>query len=46
MHFVPYPANNSAVWVAKRVPDDEVTAVMNMFTIREVDLKDDANYLA
>jgi dipeptidase len=46
MHFVPYPLNNSAVWVAKRVPDDEVTVVMNMFTIREVDLNDDANYLA
>jgi dipeptidase len=36
MHFVPYPANNSAVWVARRVPDDEVTVAMNMFTIREV----------
>ena len=46
MHFVPYPANNSAVWVAARVPDDEVTVVMNMFTIRQVDLADEANYLA
>ena len=46
MHFTPYPANNSAVWVARRVPDDEVAVVMNMFTIREVDLADEANYLA
>ena len=46
MHFVPYPRTNSAVWVARRVPDDHVTVVMNMFTIREVDLSDDRNYLA
>ena len=46
MHFVPYPVNNSAVWVAQRVPDDEVTVVMNMFTIREFDLEDTENYLA
>ena len=31
MHFVPYPETNSAVWVAKRVPDDEVTVVMNCY---------------
>ena len=46
MHFTPYPANNSAVWVARRVPDDEVAVVMNMFTVREIDLADEANYLA
>ena len=46
MHFTPYPANNSAVWVARRVPDDEVAPVMNMFTVRQVNLTDDANYLA
>ena len=45
MHFVPYPETNSAVWVAKRVPDDEVTVVMNMFTIRNVNLKDPENYM-
>ena len=45
MHFVPYPDTNSAVWVAQRVPDDEVTVVMNMFTIRRVDLDDPANFL-
>ena len=45
MHFVPYPANNSAVWAARRVPDDEVTVVMNMFTIREVDGGDPDNFM-
>ena len=45
MHFVPYPETNAAVWVAKRVPDDEVTVVMNMFTIRNVNLHDPDNYL-
>ena len=46
MHFVPYPETNAAVWVAKRVPHDHVTVVMNMFTIREVDLEDTDNFLA
>jgi dipeptidase len=45
MHFVPYPATNSAVWVARRVPDGEVTVVMNMFTIRGVNLTDPDNFL-
>ena len=45
MHFVPYPETNAAVWVAKRVPDDEVTVVMNMFTIRNVNLHDPDNYM-
>ena len=45
MHFVPYPDTNSAVWVAQRVPDDEVTVVMNMFTIRGVNLTDSDNFM-
>jgi dipeptidase len=34
----------SAIWVAKRVPADQMTVVSNMFTIREVDLDDKENY--
>lgn len=38
LHMMPTPCGKSAIWVARRVPDDEVTVVMNMFTIREVNL--------
>ncbi len=33
-------------WLAKRVPDDEVAMVANTYTIRQVDLADQANVLA
>lgn len=34
---VPTPEEASAVWVAQRVPDDEVAVVPNIITIREID---------
>jgi len=35
--IVPTPDGKSAVWVAQRVPDDEVAVVPNMLVIREID---------
>lgn len=37
---------NGKHWMARRVPDDHVAMVANTYTIREVDLADDANFLA
>jgi len=34
----------SAIWVAKRLPADQMTVVSNMFTIRSVNLEDTDNF--
>lgn len=39
------PTGTSAIWAAKRLPDDEMTVVANMFTIRNVDPSDTQNYI-
>lgn len=47
MHLVPADATQSnSVWVAKRVPDGHFVAIPNVFTIREIDFEDHANYRA
>jgi len=40
------PTGTSAIWAARRVPDENVTVLSNMFTIREVNATDTFNYLA
>ena len=42
---VPTPDEPSAVWVAQRVPDDEVAVVPNIITIREIDFDDPDNFM-
>jgi dipeptidase len=39
-------AVNGKRWLAQRVPDDEVAMVANTYTVRTVDLKNKANFLA
>merc|ERR1719469_729072 len=44
-HILPDPSGKSVIWVARRVPDDEVGVLGNMFVIRDVDFADKFNYL-
>jgi len=39
------PTGTSAIWAASRLPDTDMTVVANMFTIRDVDPNDRANFI-
>jgi len=45
-HVLATPELGSAVWAAQRVPDDEVSAQSNTFTIREIDLNNPDYFMA
>merc|ERR1712232_1540091 len=45
LNMLPDPTGKSAIWAAKRVPDEHVTITANHFTLREVNIGDKANYL-
>eukprot|EP01135_Chromosphaera_perkinsii_P012354 Nk52_evm22s2640 gene=Nk52_evmTU22s2640 len=45
-HVTGTPDGKSAVWCARRVPEDHIVTVANFFTIGELDLEDGDNYLA
>jgi dipeptidase len=44
-HILSDDTAKSSIWVAQRVPDNHVAVVANMFSIREVDLTDEVNFL-
>ncbi len=39
------PKGTSAIWVAQKLQNDHVTSTANMFTIREINLKDNDYFL-
>ncbi len=40
------PSGKGAIWVAQRVPDDEIAVMANTFTIREIDLDNPDYFMA
>jgi len=40
------PDGRSAIWVAQRVPDDEIAVITNEFTIRDIDLDNPDYFMA
>ncbi|EQC30435.1 hypothetical protein SDRG_12009 [Saprolegnia diclina VS20] len=44
-HIHPDDTGASAVWVAQRVPDNDIAVIANQFIIQHVNLSDSANYM-
>ncbi|GMF39497.1 unnamed protein product [Phytophthora fragariaefolia] len=45
-HILPDDTGKSAIWAAKRVPEDQISGVANQFVIRELDLNRPSDFLA
>eukprot|EP00928_Gymnodinium_smaydae_P080413 TRINITY_DN6410_c0_g2_i1.p1 TRINITY_DN6410_c0_g2~~TRINITY_DN6410_c0_g2_i1.p1 ORF type:complete len:654 (+),score=62.46 TRINITY_DN6410_c0_g2_i1:72-2033(+) len=43
--ILPDPLGSSAIWAAQRIPDNHVTVLANMFTIRNIDFEDTDNFM-
>ena len=43
-HIMTGDKNRSAIWMAQRVPDDEVAVIPNGFIIRKINLEDPGLY--
>ena len=44
-HILADPTGESSIWVGARVPDGHAAVVANMYSVRDVDLTDTANFL-
>jgi hypothetical protein len=42
---LPDDTGSSAVWAARRVPDDHITVLANMFTIEEIEIYNEVGCL-
>lgn len=44
-HILPDDTGKSAIWVAQRVPDTDITVVANNFVIRDVDVSNEDDFM-
>ena len=44
-HILPDDSGTKSIWAAQQIPDDHISAVMNAFIIRDIDLNDSVNFM-